>query len=130
MNQRVVILVVGLIIATGVAIWYLPVNLSQPDDSPSTPIVEENYPPLTEVSGSEIILRGSEDQIQVRYVSEILYCTVRDQSSGDELEQKQQIEPNETWDYSPTEVSITCQPTGDGFVEGFPQQQEYYVPIE
>jgi len=129
MNKRVSILVALLVlVAAGIAVWSFPMVMdSDPsDDSPSA----EEYPPLTDVQGADVVLRGSDSQIQVRYTSEIMYCTIRDTSTGNELERIEPVEPNDTWDYTPSDVSVTCQPTGDGYIDEFPEQQEYRVEIE
>lgn len=130
MNQRDTILVALLVIAAaGIVVWVSPlIGSSTPSDGPTT--AQEEYDPLTEVQGSEIILRGSDTQIQVRYTTNIQYCTVRDAESGDSLESFETVEVNDIWEYGQDEVFVTCQPTGDGYVDSFPQQQEYSVPIE
>lgn len=130
MNQRNTILVAFLVLgAAGVVVWASPlIGSSIPSDG--QPTVQEEYEPLTEVKGSEIILRGNDTQIQVRYTTNIQYCTVRDSDTGDTLEEFETVEVNDVWEYGQDEVFVTCQPTGDGYVDTFPQQQEYSVEIE
>ena len=130
MNQRNTILVAFLVLgAAGVVVWASPlIGSSIPSDGQRT--VQEEYEPLTEVNGSEIILRGNDTQIQVRYTTNIQYCTVRDSDTGDTLEEFETVEVNDVWEYGQDEVFVTCQPTGDGYVDTFPQQQEYSVEIE
>jgi hypothetical protein len=135
MKRQTVIVVALVVLSVSAGAVYFMGQMgdgTQPSDpsEPNTSTVEEEYPSLDEVQGSEIVLREIEGQINVRYTSNILYCSIRDSSSGERLERIEPVEPNDSWDYEVDEVSVTCQPSGDGFVDEFPEQQEFYVPIE